>query len=98
MPTTDAASSTAVLPSTAISDPGRTEPEGPAPSPNRVFADPGASTPISNPVSDRAASPAALSWPLAAAGPQSRHGQADDDGACGAGRRDLWRRGIGALV
>src|SRR5690242_2715332 len=99
MPAMDAASSTAVPPSAATSDPdgpGRTEPEGSAPPPNRVFADPGASTPISNPVSDRAASPAAPT--LASADPQSRQGQADDDGARRAGRSDLRCRGIRALV
>src|SRR6185437_10646164 len=96
MPVTDAASSTAVPPSAVISEAGRTEPEGSAPPPNRVFADPGASTPISNPVSDRAASPAAPV--LAAAEPQGRQGQADDDGACRAGRGDLRCRGVRALV
>src|SRR5215472_16428383 len=50
MPSTDAATSTPVLPRAAARPAGPTGPERSAPPPNRVFADSGTSTPISNPV------------------------------------------------
>src|SRR5512140_1563104 len=50
MPSSDAATSTPVLPRTAARPADPTGPERSAPPPNRVFADSGTSTPISNPV------------------------------------------------
>src|SRR5579859_3674696 len=65
MPSTDADSSTMVLPSAVVSVVRGLEPEGPVPPPNRVFAEPGASTPIFN---------SAPSCPLAS-GAWSAHGR-----------------------
>src|SRR5271166_1165501 len=60
MPSTDAASSTVVLPRATAKAAGLGGPERSAPPPYRVFVDPGASTPISNRAPDPAASPLAL--------------------------------------
>src|SRR6266702_1779653 len=66
MPSTDAASSTPVLARAAARAAVRAGPERSAPPSNRVFVDPGASTPISNPVLP---------------GPQAGGGQPGEDAA-----------------
>src|SRR5271165_24885 len=97
MPSTDAASSTLVLPRATARVAGLSGLDGPersAPPSFRVFVDPGASTPISNPVLSSLAS-GAPSRPLfgslmpacAAPHPQAGRGQPGEDAAHGrAGR------------
>src|SRR5712691_6968575 len=89
MPRTDAASSTPVLPRAAARAAGRAGPERSAPPPNRVFVDPGASTPISNPVLPSARLRAALRpfGSLPAPYPEAGGGQSGEDAAHARARR-----------